>query len=251
LPEDADYKRSTQNIHCYEDNNVQELNWDGKNPCLKVSAAIHKGHMVASNFGRGGAAIPTASSAATFTYTNAVPQMGVFNSCPWKTAEGTLVKWAAECQQNAKAGLEARIYIVIGVVPTSFSRQAGAIYFGSAGFGSFQGPSKFTTGTRKGKSYRILVPEIMWTAACCMFTDGSVHDTFGYWRENEPSKDVVYYYYNKSLFLRGNLSTPGKYAHRSLMSNTPIQSMFKDINAALPRNISPLFNAFPAVSGCA
>ena len=58
------------------------------NPAL-LESEIHKGHLVASNYGRGN----KERMLATFTYTNVVPQFGRFNSGPWQECETKLVEW--------------------------------------------------------------------------------------------------------------------------------------------------------------
>lgn len=58
------------------------------NPAL-LESEIHKGHLVASNYGRGN----KEGMLATFTYTNVVPQFGRFNSGPWQECETKLVEW--------------------------------------------------------------------------------------------------------------------------------------------------------------
>ena len=51
----------------------------------------------------------------TFTFTNAVPQIGPFNSGKWMAAEKTVVAAAKDCECKASAkGEEGRLYVVVG-----------------------------------------------------------------------------------------------------------------------------------------
>ena len=51
----------------------------------------------------------------TFTFTNAVPQIGPFNSGKWMAAEKKVVAAAKDCECKASAkGEEGRLYVVVG-----------------------------------------------------------------------------------------------------------------------------------------
>ena len=179
MAEDEDYSNSNTRVYCYEDSaNSNLLQWDGQ-PCPipHPKLSIHRGHMIAAQYGQGHG--QQAGVDATFTYTNAVPQIGPFNSVKWRVAESDVIKRAKTCQQNAtKNGHDAKVYVVVGVVPSSFVGEPR--FFGSAGFGNFQGMSKITP----LKDYRVSFPEIMWTAGCCILTDGTIAEKFAFWRRN-------------------------------------------------------------------
>lgn len=152
----------------------------------KKKTAIHRGHLIAASYGRG----DPKRTMATFTYTNVVPQFGPFNSGKWCSSERRIRKWGlGYCtSHNSKATKNVNIYIIVGVIPSTFG-SSDPRYFGSAdktaGFSNYLG----------GK-YRVNVPSIMWTAACCMFQfqdgDGSWKDGIShtaFLRENNPSKE--------------------------------------------------------------
>ena len=104
---------------------------------------------------------------ATNTYTNAVPQIGSFNRGSWSKAEESVINLAKRCHEEAQkknteyVNVEARVYVVVGVIPTSFFDKPR--FFGSGvtdkniRFSNFQ-----------DDKYKLLLPEIMWTAVCCM-----------------------------------------------------------------------------------
>ena len=122
---------------------------------------------------------------ATFTYTNAVPQEGGFNSGKWRSHEASVTAMAAKCQVGAVAKSQnAYVYVVVGVIPSTFLGKPR--FFGSAGFGEYQGFSKIRS--KNTKEYRVSFPEYMWTAACCVHTDGTVHDKLAFWRRNWKDK---------------------------------------------------------------
>ena len=147
-------------------------------------ASIHRGHLIAARYGRG---IP-ARVEATFTYTNVVPQFGKFNSGKWNSNEADLLLWGQNycAKYNGKATKNAKMYIIVGAIPSTFPPGSGRPrYFGSASF------SAFIT-----SSYRVNVPSKLWTAACCIFQfqdndgswkDGTKHTAF--WRDNNPGKE--------------------------------------------------------------
>ena len=62
------------------------------------------------------------NKAVTFTYTNAVPQEGSFNSGKWKMGEGKMYTMARTCETAAQAkskNTHAITYVVVGVVPST------------------------------------------------------------------------------------------------------------------------------------
>ena len=151
-------------------------------PSDLIKTAVHRGHLVASQYGVGDQTLKTA----TFVYTNAVPQFGDFNSGPWQVAEGALVDWFRNnCVSNGKQN--AQMFIIVGVTPSTMPGPSRTPrYFGKEGFSDNQDDT----------NYRVNVPADMWTAACCtfMFTKGEGHPlqqgvkATAFWRKNEPGK---------------------------------------------------------------
>jgi hypothetical protein len=144
MAKNADFKRSCDHFFCYENIMGQLADWNSSGLCPNTSKyEVHKGHMIAARYGIGNAK----RIKDTFTLTNAVPQERDFNSNKWMRAEGSLIQWAKNCQNIAPtATIEARIYIVVGVIPTSFYGTLKTKFFGSAGFSNFQGDSKIFPG---------------------------------------------------------------------------------------------------------
>ena len=89
-----------------------------------------------------------------------------------------------------------------GVIPSSYGKFPER-YFGFPGFSDFQGPtSKNPYGIRMAykKDYRINVPAVMWTAACCEFEEqnkkskrwSKKYITKAFWGENKPFNTPIY-----------------------------------------------------------
>ena len=144
---------------------------------------VHKGHLIAAAYGRG----YPARAAATFTYTNAVPQFGPFNSGQWMASEKKLVSWG-QYHCATKNARNVSMYIIVGAIPSTYAYNGPAIerYFGSGGFSDF----------KDDRSFRVNVPSMMWSAACCTFqlqdTNGTwVEETrhTAFWRGNNPGKE--------------------------------------------------------------
>ena len=173
-----DYAGSSKHKFCYRDQSTgTELNWDG-GACTSSpgSGPIDRGHMVSAGYARADAD----RVQNTFAYTNIVPQFAVFNRGEWRKAEDSeLVKtWGNECHKAAGKKKDARIYVVVGAVPTTYT--SNTRFFGRDGFSN----SEFGT-------YRIVVPHTMWTAACCILDDNTVLRVMAFSRENIPVKDQV------------------------------------------------------------
>ena len=123
--------------------------------CLPVNpkAPIHKGHLIASQYGRG----DKKRMLATFTFPNVVPQFGLFNSGPWQQCESSLILWG---RKNCATGTDnAKLFIVVGAIPSTVSGASEARFFGKEGFSDYQDE----------EHYPVNVPGLMWTAACCSF----------------------------------------------------------------------------------
>ena len=141
---------------------------------------MHRGHMIASQYGRGN----REKKKATFVYTNAVPQFGLFNSVPWQECEGKLILWGQNnCLRDGMAR-NVQMFIVVGAIPSSMS-STEARYFGKAGFSNYQ-----------DREYRVNVPKKMWIAACCTFEYSDDRGntwrpgtkSTAFWRDNDPGK---------------------------------------------------------------
>lgn len=143
----------------------------------EVRATIHRGHLIASQYGRG----DQRKKEATFVYTNAVPQFGDFNSVPWNHCERKLIKWGQDnCAFQGTQSV--RMFIVVVAIPSTFFGPSETRYFGESGFSDYQQATYF----------RGNVPKEMWTAACCTFQykdDGRAGTkSTAFWRENVPGK---------------------------------------------------------------
>ena len=125
------------------------------NICLPVNlkVTIHKGHLIASQYGRG----DKERMLATFTFTNVVPQFGRFNSGPWQRCESNLIMWG---RKNCATGKDnVKLFIVVGAIPSTVFGASRARFFGKKGFSDYQDE----------EDYPVNVPQLMWTAACCSF----------------------------------------------------------------------------------
>ena len=108
----------------------------------------------------------------TFTYTNAVPQYGTFNSGIWCTYEGYIRTYA----MNTCAPGDGDLYLITGV--TMLAR------FGDD---NVQKELK-TTDYLKNK---IRVPRSMWTVGCCVASGGNVLGNFAVIGNNLRDKGRV------------------------------------------------------------
>ena len=192
---DDDYTQALNRKICYKNHGGQEIidnDWyKAKNLIAlssvnvgcggrflhKVQATIHRGHLIASQYGRG----DQRKKEATFVYTNAVPQFGVFNSVPWNRCERKLIKWGQEnCAFQGTQSV--RMFIVVVAIPSTFFGPSETRYFGQSGFSDYQDEREF----------RGNFPKEMWTAACCTFqykADGRAGTkSTAFWRENVPGK---------------------------------------------------------------
>ena len=170
---------------------IKDKVWYEKlNPTLlsnNVKVAVHRGHMIASLYGIG----DLAKKVNTFVYTNAIPQFGVFNSGPWKTCEGRLIRWGQVfCLREGTADVvrNVQMFIVVGAIPSTFNNGRDPLktrFFGNGGFSDYQDDT----------SFRVNVPSAMWTAACCTFEyikgrrTYSVTKNTAFWGKNVPGND--------------------------------------------------------------
>ncbi|XP_078357424.1 uncharacterized protein LOC144642334 [Oculina patagonica] len=142
---------------------------------------IHIGHLIASQYGKG----DKQRMLATFTYTNTVPQFGLFNSGPWQQCESNLVnKWG---QNNCATGTQnVKLFIVVGAIPSTVDAPlipGEPRFFGKGGFSNYQ----------DNDDYPVNVPKLLWTAACCTFEykdyQGNLQTgtkSTAFQRENDP-----------------------------------------------------------------
>ena len=79
-----------------------------------------------------------------------------------------------------------RMFIVVGVILSTFNGPSKTRFFGKGGFSNYQDDS----------SFRVNVPSEIWTTSCCTFelTRGRrkyfITKNTAFWRENVPGKDV-------------------------------------------------------------
>ncbi|CAB4015484.1 endonuclease domain-containing 1 -like [Paramuricea clavata] len=164
---DNDYRMPLQRIPCYETSGNRyyfEKRWyeaitkktiapfsacpvSGK----PVKSPIHRGHLIAAQYGRGSSERPIQ----TFVFTNAVPQFATLNSGRWNKFENTLIEWArSNCRR-------APLHVIVGSIPSTYPGNERR-FICQPGFSNFMGGSfKF------GGEYRANVPAFLWTAVCC------------------------------------------------------------------------------------
>ena len=192
---DGDYEGSSKRELCYSsqaNSNNYELDDDwmdavtrppkrfraNDSPCPRgdprIEAEINRGHLIASQYGRG----KQARMRATFTYTNVVPQFGVFNQKSWQTFEKRLIAWGKQNCAQVKGATNVQLFIVVGAIPSTVFGSQQERYFGKKGFSDY----------KDNADYRVNVPKYMWTAACCKYDiKGTLkyHST-AFYRENNP-----------------------------------------------------------------
>lgn len=147
-------------------------------PTADLKAEIHKGHLIASQYGRG----KKERMLATFTYTNVVPQFGRFNSGPWQQCESSLIVWGRNnCAMSGAQNVQ--LFIVVGAIPSTVFGTSETRFFGTEGFSNYQ----------QGDEYPVNVPEVLWTTACCTFKykddQGNMQTgtkSTAFQRENDP-----------------------------------------------------------------
>ena len=195
---DNDYTGSSKDVLCYEDKETGCFrNWDGSKICsypYPVSP-IERGHMIAARY----ATADKDRMYATFSYTNVVPQFKSLNNGAWKTAEGDIVRWGKNCQNKAnEKKLLARIFVVVGVIPSTYNKNPR--FYGAPGFSNFLGQSRIP----KNGEYRIVLPDTMWTGACCILADNfntvTDVDVVAFAAENRPGAKVLPFSSPQAMF---------------------------------------------------
>ena len=187
---DKDYTMPLERIPCYETLNgdyyIEESWFNALNPTSWASyhqkcagtlkkSAVHRGHMIASSYGRG----TPDRTVQTFIYTNVVPQFGKLNSGSWALFERGLISWAKNNCNNAP------LHITVGSIPSTYVGNQQR-FFGKAGFSDFMEPS-----SRK-KRYRVNVPAFLWTAACChSISPSPFTKSTAFYAPNKPGNKLV------------------------------------------------------------
>ncbi|XP_022793080.1 uncharacterized protein LOC111332082 [Stylophora pistillata] len=188
--QDGDYVNALKRELCYTTKKggkyLVEEGWLLASGCRKrflncprkkvIKTSVHRGHLIASQYGRNN----QAKKKATFTYTNAVPQFGVFNSYPWQVCEKRLITWGNQNCAQVKGATDVRLFVVVGAMPSTVGASCEWRYFGRGGFSDYQNTAH----------YRVNVPSAMWTAACCTYSDKGTlkYRSTAFWRGNNPGK---------------------------------------------------------------
>ena len=163
-------------------------------PCT-VQTSVHKGQLIAPRYGAGN----TGRVEATFTYTNVVPQFEAFYSGSWNGFEEEVVTWAGDnCAKHVGQPTQnARIYVVVGAIPSTYGSSFNPRFFGWSGFSDYQSQSHVHGANPGGEKYRVNVPRYMWTAVCCTYQfheNGQLQNgvrKVAFYRENEPRTGPV------------------------------------------------------------
>ena len=134
---------------------------------------IHKGHLVPAET----YSFSDAKIRSTFVYTNAVPQYQTFNSGEWSKYEEKIRDYDEECAKNG-----GDLYLLTGI---SDRRILGKNEKGIP-YGKLVGTPK-----RMPEDPKIVIPNSMWTAACCISLK-KVLGSFAVIGNNDPIKDHIY-----------------------------------------------------------
>ena len=184
-----------------------------------VKTIIHRGHLIASQYGRKNQTKKTA----TFTYTNAVPQFGLFNSHPWQVCEGRLLMWGTQNCAKVKGATQVQLFIVVGAMPSTVFSPLKHRYFGKKGFSDYM-----------DNVYRVNVPKHMWTAACCRYKAKRVwkyHST-AFKRENNPGMEPC---------VTSDIGTLSKWLFQSVRGGTCVNLFPKTPQCNEKDNFIPLW----------
>ena len=113
----------------------------------------------------------------TFTYTNVVPQIGVFNSGQWAQYERKIREYATSTCSTQGGDL----YLVTGISEAS-------IQSGPSGLEAIQGSLKLL----KPSGDAIRIPKSMWTAGCCINPSRGALGAFAVIGNNLQDKKKVF-----------------------------------------------------------
>lgn len=178
----SDYIGLEQEVVYYEHKNGYFSPWNIYSGTGTVP--LNKGHMIPACY----ASSDGKRMYNTFSLTNVVPQFQTFNAGAWADAERYIVEeWGANCQNKANIAQSVRVFIVVGAIPSTYIKQPK--FYGASGLSDFEGPSNL----KNGGDYRIVVPDVMWTAACCTLPDqhNTVIDVMAFAGYNKPNKNSV------------------------------------------------------------
>lgn len=117
---------------------------------------IHKGHLVPSKT----YSFSAEHLLSTFTYTNAVPQYAAFNSGQWVQHENKIRKFAERCNNS-----NGDLYLLTGI---SDKRITNSSIIKNTGKSSITTIKPLQLNTRMPEGPRIVIPNSMWTAGCCV-----------------------------------------------------------------------------------
>lgn len=135
--------------------------------------SIHKGHLVPAetySFSEG-------HLRSTFTYTNAVPQYGTFNSGQWAKYEKRIRDYAKKkCSVK-----QADLYLMTGISEVKIQLGLGNLINTLKPRGQPK---------RMSKLPKIVIPNSMWTAGCCV-RGTRVFGSFAVIGNNAPNKEKI------------------------------------------------------------
>lgn len=135
--------------------------------------SIHKGHLVPAetySFYEG-------NLRSTFTYTNAVPQYGTFNSGQWAKYEKKIRDYA----KNNCSTKQADLYLLTGISEVTIRQGHG---------NSIKTLKPRRQPKRMSKPPKVVIPSSMWTAGCCV-RGTTVFGSFAVIGNNVPNKGDI------------------------------------------------------------
>ena len=135
-----------------------------------ILPCIHKGHLVPAQT----YSFSKAHFRSTFTFTNAVPQYGTFNSGQWSQYEKKIRKYAETCSKQG-----ADLYLLTGISERRVKWEHQVVK-------AIVEPLK-----RMPEAPNIVIPNSMWTAGCCVTTNAFgqvVRGSFAVIGNNDPRK---------------------------------------------------------------
>lgn len=135
--------------------------------------SIHKGHLVPAET----YSFSEAHLRSTFTYTNAVPQYGTFNSGQWAKYEKKIRDYA----KNVCSTKQADLYLLTGISDIKIQLGQGNLINTLKPHGQPK---------RMRKLPKIVIPNSMWTAGCCV-RGTTVFGSFAVIGNNVPNKEKI------------------------------------------------------------
>ena len=134
---------------------------------------IHKGHLVPAET----YSFSVGHLRSTFTYTNAVPQYGTFNSGQWAKYEKKIRNYAT----NKCSAKKADLYLLTGISEVTIQQGHG----NSIKTLKLRGQPK-----RMLKPPKVVIPNSMWTAGCCV-RGTNVFGSFAVIGNNVSNKEKI------------------------------------------------------------